>query len=205
MGAEAVARFTAAGHGDSLPIFLEVLEQEAEDRKQRRINRLRRKSRRKTRETFELGAAPSVNTKASSSGAASKALIRKTHALCARPPGGSGPLSEWTACQARKRQLRKLAHPGLPAPGRTGVRGPLHPHRRTLRAAVNLGITSNLGSGSASSATPWPPPRRLTGWLIGTSPATAPARPNNAASKRRSIGKTDDKSANIVDAGQTAP
>ena len=61
MGAEAVARFTAAGHGDSLPIFLEVLEQEAEDRKQRRINRLRRKSRLpsgKTWETFEHNRVP---------------------------------------------------------------------------------------------------------------------------------------------------
>ena len=61
MGAEAVARFTAAGHGDALPIFLEVLEQEAEDRKQRRINRLRRKSRLpsgKTWETFEHNRVP---------------------------------------------------------------------------------------------------------------------------------------------------
>ena len=32
MGAQSVARFTAAGHGDALATFLEVLEQEAEDR-----------------------------------------------------------------------------------------------------------------------------------------------------------------------------
>ena len=32
MGAQSVARFTASGHGDALPIFLEVLEQEADDR-----------------------------------------------------------------------------------------------------------------------------------------------------------------------------
>ena len=37
VGAQSVARFAAAGHGDALPIFLEVLEQEAEDRKQRRV------------------------------------------------------------------------------------------------------------------------------------------------------------------------
>ena len=37
MGAQSVARFTAAGHGDALSTFLEVLEQEAEDRRQRRI------------------------------------------------------------------------------------------------------------------------------------------------------------------------
>ena len=29
MGAQSVDRFTASGHGDALPIFLEVLEQEA--------------------------------------------------------------------------------------------------------------------------------------------------------------------------------
>ena len=45
VGAQSVARFTAAGHGDALPIFLEVLEQEAEDRRHRRINRLRQESR----------------------------------------------------------------------------------------------------------------------------------------------------------------
>ena len=33
MGAQSVTRFTAAGHGDALATFLEVLEQEAEDRR----------------------------------------------------------------------------------------------------------------------------------------------------------------------------
>ena len=41
MGAQSVSRFTAAGHGDALETLLEVLEQEAEDRRQRRIGRLR--------------------------------------------------------------------------------------------------------------------------------------------------------------------
>ena len=56
MGVQSVARFTEAGHGDALPIFLEVLEQEAEDRRHRRINRLRQASKLpagKTWETFE--------------------------------------------------------------------------------------------------------------------------------------------------------
>ena len=56
MGAQSVSRFTAAGHGDALSTFLEVLEQEAEDRRQRRIGRLRTASRLpagKTWETFE--------------------------------------------------------------------------------------------------------------------------------------------------------
>ena len=56
MGAQSVVRFTEAGHGDALSTFLEVLEQEAEDRRHRRINRLRQASRLpsgKTWETFE--------------------------------------------------------------------------------------------------------------------------------------------------------
>ena len=56
MGAQSVARFTAAGHGDALTTFLEVLEQEAEDRRHRCINRLRQASRLpagKTWETFK--------------------------------------------------------------------------------------------------------------------------------------------------------
>ena len=56
LGTQSVARFTAAGHGDALSTFLEVLEQEAEDRRQRRIDRRRTASRLpsgKTWETFE--------------------------------------------------------------------------------------------------------------------------------------------------------
>ena len=56
MGAQSVARFTEAGHGDALHPFLEVLEQEADDRRYRRINRLRQRSKLpsgKTWETFE--------------------------------------------------------------------------------------------------------------------------------------------------------
>ena len=61
MGAQSVARFTAAGHGDALATFLEVLEQEAEDRRHRRISRLRQSSRLpsgKTWETFEHDRVP---------------------------------------------------------------------------------------------------------------------------------------------------
>lgn len=61
MGAQSVARFTEAGHGDALRTFLEVLEQEAEDRRHRRINRLRKESRLpsgKTWETFEHDRVP---------------------------------------------------------------------------------------------------------------------------------------------------
>ena len=41
VGAEAGPRFTAAGHTDALVTLVEVLEQEAEDRRQRRIIRIR--------------------------------------------------------------------------------------------------------------------------------------------------------------------
>ena len=61
MGAQSVSRFTAAGHGDALETLLEVLEQEAEDRRQRRIGRLRTASRLpagKTWETFEHDRVP---------------------------------------------------------------------------------------------------------------------------------------------------
>ena len=56
MGTQSVARFTAAGHREALPTFLEVLEQEADDRRQRRIDRLRKMSplpSGKTWKTFE--------------------------------------------------------------------------------------------------------------------------------------------------------
>ena len=61
VGTQSVDRFTAAGHGDVLPTFLDVLEQEADDRHHRRINRLRRESRLpsgKTWETFERDRMP---------------------------------------------------------------------------------------------------------------------------------------------------
>jgi DNA replication protein DnaC len=56
VGAEAVNRFTRAGHADALESLLEVLEMEAEDRRQRRTARLRQASKipvGKTWDTFE--------------------------------------------------------------------------------------------------------------------------------------------------------
>ena len=61
VGAEAGPRFTAAGHADALVTLVEVLEQEAEDRRQRRIIRIRRASRLpvgKTWDTFEHDRVP---------------------------------------------------------------------------------------------------------------------------------------------------
>ena len=63
MGARSVSRFTAAGQGDALETFLEVLEEEAEDRRHRRISRLRKESRLpsgKTWETFDQQRIPLV-------------------------------------------------------------------------------------------------------------------------------------------------
>ena len=61
MGAQSVSRFTEAGHGDALHPSLEVLEQEADDRRYRRINRLRQRFKLpsgKTWETFEYHRMP---------------------------------------------------------------------------------------------------------------------------------------------------
>ena len=56
LAAETVSRFSDAGHADALPTLMEVLEQEAEDRRIRRVDRLRRASKLpagKTWDTFE--------------------------------------------------------------------------------------------------------------------------------------------------------
>ena len=58
MGAQSVSRFTAAGHGDAQETLLEVLEQEAEDRRQRRIGRLRIASRLPAGKTWEHDRVP---------------------------------------------------------------------------------------------------------------------------------------------------
>ena len=61
LAAETVDRFSDAGHADALPTLVEVLEQEAEDRRIRKVDRLRRASRLpagKTWDTFEHERAP---------------------------------------------------------------------------------------------------------------------------------------------------
>ena len=124
MGAQSVARFTAAGHGDALATFLEVLEQEAEDRRHRRINRLRRESRLpsgKTWETFEHDRVPLAMKQQLDHLAQGSFVERgvnvlafglpgtgKTHALCAL---GHRLVQELLAAKrdlALPRQLRKL-------------------------------------------------------------------------------------------------
>ena len=61
LATETVDRFSDAGHADALPTLVEVLEQEAEDRRIRRVDRLRRASKLpagKTWDTFEHERAP---------------------------------------------------------------------------------------------------------------------------------------------------
>ena len=61
LAAEIVSRFSDAGHAAALPTLVEVLEQEAEDRRIRRVDRLRRASKLpagKTWDTFEHERAP---------------------------------------------------------------------------------------------------------------------------------------------------
>ncbi len=56
LAAETVGRFSEAGHADALLTLVEVLEQEAEDRRVRLVDRLRRASKLpagKTWDTFE--------------------------------------------------------------------------------------------------------------------------------------------------------
>jgi len=99
VGAEAVNRFTRAGHGDALSSLLEVLEMEAEDRKQRRTARLRGASKLpagKTWGTLERDRLPAGLTRQLDDLAGGEFLERsvnvlafglpgtgKTHAMCA--------------------------------------------------------------------------------------------------------------------------
>ena len=175
VGAQSVARFTAAGHGDALATFLEVLEQEAEDRRHRRINRLRRESRLpsgKTWETFEHDRVPLALRQQLDQLAQGSFVERginvlafglpgtgKTHARCALGhrlvEAGHSVLfapayrlvQELLAAKRDldlPRQLRKLDNfdflllddLGYLPQGAEESGGPLHPHRRTLRAPV---------------------------------------------------------------------
>ena len=61
LAAETVGRFSQAGHADALVTLVEVMEQEAEDRRLRRVDRLRRASKLpagKTWDTFEHDRTP---------------------------------------------------------------------------------------------------------------------------------------------------
>ena len=231
MGAQSVARFTAAGHGDALPILLEVLEQEAEDRRHRRINRLRRESRLpsgKTWEIFEHDRMPLALRQQLDQLAQGSFVERgvnvlafglpgtgKTHALCALGhrlvEAGHSVLfapayrlvQELLAAKRDldlPRQLRKLDNfdflllddlatcPRAPRSPRSS--SPSSPNATSADRWASRQTWSSR-SGSASSPTPWPPPRRLTGscttpssWSL-TSPATGPMLPSNGARPRR--------------------
>ena len=230
MGAQSVARFTAAGHGDALPILLEVLEQEAEDRRHRRINRLRRESRLpsgKTWEIFEHDRMPLALRQQLDQLAQGSFVERgvnvlafglpgtgKTHALCALghrlvEVGHSVLFAPaYRLVQELLAAKRDLDLPASCASWTTSTscssttwatcpRAPRNP-RSSSPSSPNATSadrwasrqTWSSRSGSASSPTPWPPPRRLTGscttpssWSL-TSPATEPMLPSNGARPR---------------------
>ena len=231
VGAQSVARFTAAGHGDALATFLEVLEQEAEDRRHRRINRLRRESRLpsgKTWETFEHDRVPLALRQQLDQLAQGSFVERGINVLAFGLPG----TGKTHARCALGHRLVEAGHSVLFAPAYRLVQELLAAKRdldlpRQLRKLDNFDflLLDDLGylpqgaeerrssspsspnatsagrwasrqtwsspSGSASSPTPWPPPRRLTGscttpssWSL-TSPATGPTLPSNGARPRR--------------------
>ncbi len=99
LAAETVSRFSEAGHADALPVLVEVMEQEAEDRRVRRVDRLRRASKLlagKTWDTFEHERTP-VKLRQQLNGLAEGDFVDrgvnvlafglpgtgKTHAMCA--------------------------------------------------------------------------------------------------------------------------
>ena len=116
MGAQSVARFTAAGHGDALATFLEVLEQEAEDRRHRRISRLRRESRLPSGKTWEnLRARPSPPGAAAATGPAGPGQASSSAASTCWPSGCPAPARP-TPCAPWATAWWKLANSVLFAP-----------------------------------------------------------------------------------------
>ena len=162
MGAQSVARFTAAGHGDALATFLEVLEQEAEDRRHRRINRLRRESRLPSGKTWE----PPVFTGAgSSSTIGCPRRCGSNWTSWPRAASSSGASTCWPSdCLAPARPM-----PGAPGPPPGGSR-PLRPLRSGLPSgAGTAGRQAQPGPASATAQAGQlrlPAPRRPEALLI---------------------------------------
>ena len=139
---------------DALPIFLEVLEQEAEDRKQRRVNRLRHPGPTgKTWETFEHDRVPLALRRNWTMAQGSFVERRQRAGLrTARhrqdprpvrpgpPPGGSRTL----------RPLRSGLPPGAGTPRRQARPGPA-PRLRKLDNFTSCSSTSYLPQGAEES------------------------------------------------------
>ena len=170
-GAQSVARFTAAGHGDALATFLEVLEQEAEDRRHRRINRLAALG----QDLGNLRARPSPPGAAAATTSWPRAALWSAASTCwpsdcpapARPTPGAPWATAWwkpdsplrsghrlvrNSSQARSGPAPPAAQAGqlrLPAPGRPGLPAPGRRGRRSSSPSspnATLGITSNRRS-----------------------------------------------------------
>ena len=203
MGAQSVSRFTAAGHGDALETLLEVLEQEAEDRRQRRIGRLRTASRLpagKTWETFEHDRVPLALRQQLGELASGSFVDRgvnvlafglpgtgKTHALCAV---GHRLVQDLLAAKrdlALPRQLRKLDNYDFLLLDDLGYLPQGAEESEVLFTLIaeryerrSLGITSNLVFSQWEhilAPTQWPRLRPSTGWSTTRSSwnSTSPA------------------------------
>ena len=191
MGALSVSRFTDAGHGDALATFLEVLEEEAEDRRHRRINRLRKEAKLpsgKTWEPFDYHRLP-LALRQQMDLLAQGSFVRlginvlafglpgtgKTHALCALghrlvqelgPPSGTwtcpGDCASWTTSISCCWTIWATS-PRAPSSPRFSL--PSSPSATNAGPWVSPPTWSSQ-NGSASSPTPWPLPRPSTGWCI---------------------------------------
>ena len=136
-GAVGVPRFTAAGHGDALETLLEVLEQEAEDRRQRRIGRLHTASRLpagKTWETFEHDRVPLALRQQLGELASGSFVDRGVNVLAFGLPGtGNDPCTVRRGPPAGGSRTLGPLRPGLPAGA--------GPARRQARPGATATIT----------------------------------------------------------------
>ena len=170
-----MARFTAAGHGEALPTFLEVLEQEADDRRQRRIDRLPR-SRLPSGKTWEIERPdPSLNWTSWPTATSPNTASTCWHSDCLAPARPT-PCARWATAWWRPATpscslqptawCRNYSPPSENwlCPGNCanwidlwaaprGVRGFT---LRTLRTEIVHHPTASVGG----ILTPWPPPRR---------------------------------------------
>ena len=162
-GAQSVARFTAAGHGDALATFLEVLEQEAE----------------RSPPPAHQPAAPGVPA----------ALGQDLGNLRARPhtpgheatTGPSGP-GQFRRARRQRGGLRTARHRQDP---RALRRGPLPGRSRPLRP-LRTGLPPGTGA-AGRQARPGPAPASCASWTTSTfcsstTWATCPRAPRNRRS-----------------------
>ena len=118
LAAETVGGFSDAGHADALAILLEVMEQEAEDRRIRRVDRLRRASKLpagKTWDTFEHDRTPVQLRQQLNRLGVGDFVDRGVNVLAFGMPGtGKDPCDVRHRSQARGVQSLGAVHPSVP-------------------------------------------------------------------------------------------